>query len=70
MATHTVRAFPVPAARRAPIGVGQVWARIGAMIEARRTRKLLLEMDSRLLADIGTSRGDAAMEAARPFWDV
>jgi uncharacterized protein YjiS (DUF1127 family) len=40
------------------------------MLQARQTRRLLTAMDSRLLADIGTSRADAAMEANRPFWDI
>jgi uncharacterized protein YjiS (DUF1127 family) len=40
------------------------------MLQARQTRRLLTAMDSRLLADIGTSRADAAMEANRPFWDL
>lgn len=71
MAARIIQAFPAHAAApSAPFGVHQVLARLGAMMEARRTRKQLAEMDARLLADIGTSRGQAAMESARPFWDV
>ncbi len=43
---------------------------VGAMLEAKRTRRLLTEMDHRLLADIGTTRADAMTEANRPFWDI
>jgi uncharacterized protein YjiS (DUF1127 family) len=48
---------------------------IGSMIdgfvrmrERARGRKLLLEMDARLLKDIGISRDVAAAEAAKPRW--
>lgn len=48
---------------------------IGTMIdgfararERARGRKLLLEMDARILKDIGLSRGMAAAEAAKPWW--
>lgn len=48
---------------------------IGSMIEVfariwerARGRKLLLEMDARLLKDIGISRDIAATEATKPWW--
>ena len=41
-----------------------------AMLRARATRRLLSEMDDRLLADIGVGRGDALHEARRPMWDL
>ncbi len=50
--------------------MGRTWTMLGAMMRARRTRRLLGEMDDRLLADIGIGRGDALMEASRPWWDV
>lgn len=34
-----------------------------------RERRALLELDDRLLKDIGISRYDALGEASRPFWD-
>ena len=49
---------------------GGVWARLTLMAQARRTRRLLAEMDDRMLSDIGLSRADAHMEASRPAWDV
>ena len=46
------------------------WAALAAMARARRTRRLLAEMDDRMLADIGIGRGDAMMEASRAPWDL
>ncbi len=71
MATRTIHAFTAAhSGRRAPFGVRQAWTLVAAMFQARHTRRLLAEMDGRLLADIGASHSDAQMEAARPFWDV
>ncbi len=71
---------PLFAAPRMPVQapVGSVWARLGAsfvtrlgaVLQARETRHLLMEMEPRLLADIGIGRGDAIHEANRPFWDI
>ncbi|MEH6470364.1 MAG: DUF1127 domain-containing protein [Halopseudomonas sp.] len=33
-----------------------------------RTRRQLRQLDSYLLKDIGVSRGDAMIEAEKPFW--
>ncbi len=46
------------------------WVALAAMARARRTRRLLAEMDDRMLADIGIGRGDAMMEASRAPWDL
>lgn len=54
----------------ATISLGRVWTVVRMMLQARRTRRLLAEMDGRLLADIGANRADAAMEANRKFWDI
>ena len=35
-----------------------------------RSRRQLLMLDDRMLADIGLSRVDAASEAAKPFWQA
>lgn len=37
--------------------------------EVARQRRALLELDERLLKDIGISRADAEREAIRPFWE-
>ena len=36
--------------------------------ERARQRRRLLELDDRMLRDIGVSRADAVREAAKPFW--
>jgi uncharacterized protein YjiS (DUF1127 family) len=50
-----------------------VWQRAARvawrMFDAVRTRRILAELDPRLLKDIGVSRGDAVREAARLPWD-
>ena len=48
----------------------RVLARLAAMRRARRTRRLLAEMDDRLLSDIGIGRGEALTEASRAPWDI
>jgi len=48
----------------------QAWTALAEMARARQTRRLLAEMDDRMLADIGIGRGDALMEASRAPWDV
>ena len=48
----------------------RVLARLSEMRRAHRTRRLLAEMDDRLLSDIGIGRGDALMEASRAPWDI
>ena len=45
-------------------------ARLRLMLNAMRTRRLLAEMDERMLRDIGISRAQARAEAARWPWDV
>ena len=46
-----------------------IWAAAREASRVRTTRRMLAEMDGRMLADIGVSRSDAEREAARPFWD-
>ena len=36
--------------------------------ERARQRRRLLELDDRMLKDIGVSRADAVREASKPFW--
>ncbi len=56
-----------PSLRRAIADAMLVWQ---AMVRARATRRLLADMDDRLLADIGVGRGDAQHEAQRPMWEL
>jgi uncharacterized protein YjiS (DUF1127 family) len=69
MATHIVSAACLVPSRNS-LGLRRIWYTVGIMLQARRTRRLLTEMDHRLLADIGTTRADASTEANRPFWDI
>lgn len=67
MTLSTVR-FVSAVAPRASLR--QVWAAAVEMAQARRTRRMLAEMDDRMLADVGLGRGDAMMEASRAPWDL
>ena len=42
----------------------------GLMVEVWRTRRILAELDPRLLRDIGISRGQALDEVGRAPWDM
>lgn len=44
--------------------------RIATWHRVWRERNRLLELDDRMLADLGLTREDATREASRPFWDV
>ncbi len=52
-----------PLLRRAGHGVRVAW-------RVMTTRRDLLEMDERMLSDIGISRAQATYEATRWFWQV
>jgi len=58
---------PVPRPR---VGdpVKQLIATISRWQQRYELRRHLLEMDQRLLEDIGLSRAEARLEAAKPFW--
>lgn len=48
--------------------IGTLFDGFARIRERARSRKLLLEMDARMLKDIGISRTSAAAEAAKPWW--
>ena len=50
---------------RAPAPVRDV---LLALASRRRQRRALAALDDRLLDDVGVSRTQAEVEAARPFW--
>lgn len=56
--------LPRSASERALGHVVRLWLRLFA------ERRALSQLDERLLRDIGLSEGEAAREAARPFWDI
>lgn len=70
MATRTLTAFRATGSLSVRSILQQAWTLAATMVRARQTRQLLVEMDDRMLADVGASRSDAMMEAARPFWAV
>ena len=41
---------------------------VGAMFRRRRQRRILLELEDHLLADIGVTREQAEREARKPLW--
>lgn len=45
-------------------------ARIATWHRVARERRRLLNLDPRLLADMGLTPDQAAWEASRPFWDA
>lgn len=47
-----------------------VFARLMTMVAVHRQRRALAQLDDRALQDIGVSRYEAEIEAARPAWDV
>ncbi len=55
---------------RVPATGQRVWTHLGRMLRAIRTRRVLAELDPRLLKDIGVSRADALAEASRMPWDL
>ena len=61
-------AAPRDVLRRAWSGVVHFVATLSAWQERARQRRQLMELDDRLLRDIGVSRADVARETAKPFW--
>jgi len=48
--------------------LGQWWARVLQRHEFARQRRALLDLDQHLLDDIGLTREQACLEAAKGFW--
>jgi len=46
-----------------------IFVRLAERWKAARARRLLVEMDDRMLADIGASRAEAVWEDSRPIWE-
>ena len=60
----------VPASRTGRRARPSLWQRIVNWNSVARDRRRLLELDARMLEDIGLTREDAYREATRPFWDI
>lgn len=50
------------------ITIGTLLEGFARIRERARSRRVLLEMNARMLKDIGISRASAAAEAAKPWW--
>ncbi len=57
-------------ASRSAQALRQVVATISTWIERDRMRRRLLNLDDRMLRDVGISRAEVHGEAAKPFWRV
>ena len=54
----------------APIGIAELFRRLGTAWTVARERRVLATLDNRQLSDIGINPDAAAIEAARPVWDL
>ena len=56
-----------------PLGIwpnwpSAVWRLLCQVVELRRQRRALLDLDDRQLADVGVTREQALQEASKLFW--
>jgi uncharacterized protein YjiS (DUF1127 family) len=64
---------PLPSALRLPARLAAPKLELGWIARvwrAHQTRRQLRELDTHLLRDIGVTRFDAELEAARKTWDL
>ncbi len=47
-----------------------IWSAIAKMMQVRRQRQHLLQLDDHMLADIGISRSEATAEGRVALWNV
>ena len=67
-AAHSPATDPRDVLARAWSGVVHFAATLLARHERARQRRRLLELDDRLLRDVGISRADVMRETAKSFW--
>jgi len=66
-----MRAFSLSMLRRpATLPLRALLRRAALWRALARERRALATLDPHMLRDMGISEGDAAREAARPFWDA
>ena len=63
-------AFGALGALGASLSVSALLAKAEAWSALTRQRRALADLDEARLRDIGVTAGQAAREAARPFWDA
>jgi|GEM_PF-1482658 len=67
-ATDELNPFnPVPAPRKTSLLL-RLWLRLEQWHRRWIDRRLLAEMDDRMLKDMGISSADALKESSKPFW--
>ncbi len=70
-ASSTLQLLQVPSARSAQVRVPSPFAWLGTLARMHdrwQQRQALLELDDRMLTDIGISRAQARAEAQKWFW--
>ncbi|MDH3741823.1 MAG: DUF1127 domain-containing protein [Hyphomicrobiales bacterium] len=70
MTAHIHKGNSQSIVQRIASGISYAWQTAQARARVRRERQLLATLDDRMLKDIGLTRADANLEAARPSWDV
>lgn len=70
MTVHIHKGNSQTISHRIASGISHAWQTAQARANVRRERQLLATLDDRMLKDIGLTRTEANLEAARPGWDV
>ena len=70
MTAHIHKGNSQTIVHRIASGISHAWQTAQARARVRRERQLLATLDDRMLKDIGLTRADANLEAARPGWDM
>lgn len=70
MTAHIHKGNSQTIVQRIASGISNAWQTAQARARVQRERQLLATLDDRMLKDIGLTRADANLEAARPSWDV
>lgn len=65
---HRSNAALAPSVAAGLARIADEWQVVRLRLARQRTRRLLVELDERLLRDVGVTRVDAMREAAKPFW--
>jgi len=68
MNTNLLPALPIAIAALLGQGLKRAGAAFWRCYDRRRQRLVLAALDERQLRDLGLTRGEARIEAERPFW--
>ena len=67
---HVFDALLHPPGRVSRFSWSSLWLQVDRILEVRRQRRALLELDDRMLKDVGISRSDAWREGNRSLLDL